>query len=153
MTLCGTDEWMAPEVISGEFYDEKADVFSFGMVVVELITRQKPPVRVPARRYAFNETAFRESLPEDCPPEFAEVAIMCAEYNPAKRPSFKEVLRILKKLSTELKQREIQERKKKKKTSKSRRRKSESEEDRAARRKRREERKKKREAERASSEG
>lgn len=32
MTLCGTDEWMAPEVMLGEKYDEKADVYSFGMV-------------------------------------------------------------------------------------------------------------------------
>jgi len=41
MTLCGTDEWMAPEVMCGDKYDEKADVFSYGMVLTELITRKK----------------------------------------------------------------------------------------------------------------
>jgi serine/threonine protein kinase len=38
MTMCGTDEWMAPEVILGDKYDESADVFSFGVIIAELIT-------------------------------------------------------------------------------------------------------------------
>eukprot|EP01088_Endostelium_zonatum_P017904 TRINITY_DN5533_c0_g1_i2.p1 TRINITY_DN5533_c0_g1~~TRINITY_DN5533_c0_g1_i2.p1 ORF type:complete len:269 (+),score=53.94 TRINITY_DN5533_c0_g1_i2:45-851(+) len=41
-TVCGTSEWMAPEVELGEKYEKSADVFSFGMVVWELITREKP---------------------------------------------------------------------------------------------------------------
>ncbi len=31
LTMCGTDEWMAPEVGLGEKYDTRADVFSYGM--------------------------------------------------------------------------------------------------------------------------
>lgn len=42
MTICGTDEFMAPEVIFGESYDERADVFSFGMVLAEIIYRRRP---------------------------------------------------------------------------------------------------------------
>lgn len=42
MTICGTDEFMAPEVIFGESYDESADVFSFGMVLAEIIYRKRP---------------------------------------------------------------------------------------------------------------
>lgn len=38
MTLCGTDEWMAPEVLLGEKYNEKADIYSFGMILTEFIT-------------------------------------------------------------------------------------------------------------------
>lgn len=34
--LC--DRWMAPEVIEHKPYDEKADVFSFGVVMWELLT-------------------------------------------------------------------------------------------------------------------
>lgn len=50
MTVCGTNDWMvlslslpsgkysplykAPELLLGQPYDEKADVFSFGMVLV-----------------------------------------------------------------------------------------------------------------------
>lgn len=32
MTLCGTDDWMAPEMIMGFQYDNKVDVFSYGIV-------------------------------------------------------------------------------------------------------------------------
>ena len=45
MTICGTDEYMAPEVMMGEKYNEKADVYSFGMVCCELITHRDPPER------------------------------------------------------------------------------------------------------------
>jgi serine/threonine protein kinase len=34
----GTYRWMAPEVIEHKPYDEKADVFSFGVVMWELLT-------------------------------------------------------------------------------------------------------------------
>ncbi|EEY53027.1 protein kinase [Phytophthora infestans T30-4] len=32
----GTSLWMAPEVLMGERYDDKADIFSFGVVLSEL---------------------------------------------------------------------------------------------------------------------
>jgi serine/threonine protein kinase len=38
-SVVGTPYWMAPEVLSGKSYDEKADVFSFGIVVCEVISR------------------------------------------------------------------------------------------------------------------
>ena len=38
MTIVGTNEFMAPEVIWGESYDERADVFSFGVVLAELMS-------------------------------------------------------------------------------------------------------------------
>ena len=34
----GTDRYMAPEVKAGAEYDERADVFSFGVLLLELIT-------------------------------------------------------------------------------------------------------------------
>ncbi len=36
---------MAPEVAMQEQYDKSADVFSFAMVLFELMTREKPPQR------------------------------------------------------------------------------------------------------------
>jgi serine/threonine protein kinase len=35
-------EWMAPEVIRGEQSNEKCDVFSFGVILWELVTLQQP---------------------------------------------------------------------------------------------------------------
>ena len=39
---CGTFYWMAPEVIGGQAYTEKADVYSFGVNLWELLTRATP---------------------------------------------------------------------------------------------------------------
>ncbi|KAI9919831.1 hypothetical protein PsorP6_015436 [Peronosclerospora sorghi] len=39
---CGTVQWMAPEVLGDRKYTEKADVFSFGIVVWEIFTGQCP---------------------------------------------------------------------------------------------------------------
>ncbi|KAE9412412.1 hypothetical protein Angca_007991, partial [Angiostrongylus cantonensis] len=38
MTRCGTPAWTAPEIIRGEKYSEKADVYSFGIVMWEVRT-------------------------------------------------------------------------------------------------------------------
>ncbi|XP_067315180.1 mitogen-activated protein kinase kinase kinase 2 isoform X2 [Pseudorasbora parva] len=41
-SVTGTPYWMSPEVISGEGYGRKADVWSIGCTVVEMLT-QRPP--------------------------------------------------------------------------------------------------------------
>ena len=38
----GTPEWMAPEMLRAESYDERADSYSFGVVLWELLTARKP---------------------------------------------------------------------------------------------------------------
>lgn len=42
---------MAPEVLNGKLYDEKADVFSYGIVLCEIITRKDAdPDYIPRNR-------------------------------------------------------------------------------------------------------
>ena len=38
----GTYQWMAPEVIGGQTYTEKADVFSYGIILWEIASREPP---------------------------------------------------------------------------------------------------------------
>ena len=35
----GTYPWMSPEIISGEIYTEKADIYAYGIILWEIATR------------------------------------------------------------------------------------------------------------------
>jgi len=95
MTIVGTNEWMAPEVAIGENYALSADVFSYGMVLFEIITREKPPPRKLKDMYAFNTDEHKAACPADTPPEFWKLLVDCTAHTPADRPTFKDVVRRL----------------------------------------------------------
>jgi mitogen-activated protein kinase kinase kinase 9 len=42
----GTYQWMAPEVIAGKPYTEKADIFSYGIILWEISSREPPFRRI-----------------------------------------------------------------------------------------------------------
>lgn len=41
LTICGTSEYMPPEMLFDEDYSFPVDIFSFGMVIFETLTRVK----------------------------------------------------------------------------------------------------------------
>eukprot|EP01097_Dermamoeba_algensis_P000679 TRINITY_DN1240_c0_g3_i2.p1 TRINITY_DN1240_c0_g3~~TRINITY_DN1240_c0_g3_i2.p1 ORF type:complete len:496 (-),score=168.91 TRINITY_DN1240_c0_g3_i2:34-1521(-) len=97
LTLCGTDEWMAPEVILGMDYDSKADVFSYGMVLFEIISRKKVSThlqRLPKDAFGLDEEKAKQLIPNDCPSELSKLAFQCTEYEPETRPVVKTLLPI-----------------------------------------------------------
>ncbi|KAL4124792.1 hypothetical protein PRIC2_008386 [Phytophthora ramorum] len=94
---CGTTQWMAPEVLAAEKYTEKADVFSYGVVVWETVTRQCPYeglTQIQAALGVLNNN-LRPTVPENCPPLFKKLMTLCWVSSPEKRPSFEAVLEIL----------------------------------------------------------
>ncbi|KAF4319506.1 hypothetical protein BBO99_00000769 [Phytophthora kernoviae] len=94
---CGTTQWMAPEVLAAEKYTEKADVFSYGVVVWETVTRQCPYeglTQIQAALGVLNNN-LRPIVPENCPPLFKKLMTLCWESSPEERPSFETVLEIL----------------------------------------------------------
>jgi len=97
-TICGTNEWMAPEIMLQPEYDNKVDVFSFGIVLQELITNQPPPKREITKMLTFDIELFSSSVPEDCPESFAELVLDCTKFKPEDRPSFKEIVGKLRKI-------------------------------------------------------
>ncbi|ETL85158.1 TKL protein kinase [Phytophthora nicotianae] len=94
---CGTTQWMAPEVLAAEKYTEKADVFSYGVVVWETVTRQCPYeglTQIQAALGVLNNN-LRPTVPENCPPLFKKLMTQCWVSSPEQRPSFEAVLEIL----------------------------------------------------------
>ncbi|XP_014486307.1 PREDICTED: LIM domain kinase 1 isoform X2 [Dinoponera quadriceps] len=89
-TVVGNPYWMAPEMMKGNKYDEKVDIFSFGIVVCEIIGRvQADPDYLPrSSDFGLNQNVFREKFCANCPETFYMIAFLCCDLNPDKRPPF-----------------------------------------------------------------
>lgn len=89
-TVVGNPYWMAPEMMKGNKYDEKVDIFSFGIVVCEIIGRvQADPDYLPrSSDFGLNQKVFREKFCTNCPETFYMIAFLCCDLNPDKRPPF-----------------------------------------------------------------
>ena len=81
---------MAPEVIRGKEYTEKADVFSFGIILWEIATRQPPYRNLTAVQVGMQvaHNRLRPSIPRNTPSEFADLMRECWDQDPKSRPSF-----------------------------------------------------------------
>ncbi|XP_058806357.1 LIM domain kinase 1 isoform X2 [Phymastichus coffea] len=89
-TVVGNPYWMAPEMMKGNKYDEKVDIFSFGIVICEIIGRvQADPDYLPrSSDFGLNKRAFKDKFCANCPECFYTIAFLCCDLNPDKRPSF-----------------------------------------------------------------
>uniref|UniRef100_A0A8C5KEI0 LIM domain kinase 1 n=1 Tax=Jaculus jaculus TaxID=51337 RepID=A0A8C5KEI0_JACJA len=90
-TVVGNPYWMAPEMINGRSYDEKVDVFSFGIVLCEIIGRvNADPDYLPRTMdFGLNVRGFLDRYcPPNCPPSFFPITVRCCDLDPEKRPSF-----------------------------------------------------------------
>ncbi|XP_069685846.1 LIM domain kinase 1 isoform X3 [Periplaneta americana] len=89
-TVVGNPYWMAPEMMKGNKYDEKVDIFSFGIVLCEIIGRvHADPDYLPrSSDFGLNQHVFREKFCCSCPEPFYRVAFLCCDLNPDKRPPF-----------------------------------------------------------------
>ncbi|CAI9779722.1 unnamed protein product [Fraxinus pennsylvanica] len=90
----GTPQWMAPEVIHNEPSGEKADVYSFGVILWELVTQKIPwdnlnSMQVIGAVGFMNE---RLEIPKDVDPQWASIIESCWLSEPQFRPSFQELL-------------------------------------------------------------
>ncbi|ETV99099.1 TKL protein kinase, variant 1 [Aphanomyces invadans] len=94
---CGTTQWMAPEVLAAEKYTEKADVFSFGVVCWETVTRACPYdglSQIQAALGVLNHN-LRPTIPPTCPPFLKKLMTVCWGPVPEKRPTFAQIIDML----------------------------------------------------------
>lgn len=93
-SVTGTPYWMSPEVISGEGYGRKADVWSLGCTVVEMLTEKPPWAEFEAMAAIFKIATQPTNplLPVHCS-EQARDFIRCIFVEAKQRPSAEELLR------------------------------------------------------------
>ena len=99
MTGCGSVLWMAPEILQGEKYNEKVDVFSYAMCLVELVHRNLPwhgsgigqqviPVRLTQGKRPTHQLNKTD-------PTLKQLIVECWDQNPSNRPEFPEIVQRL----------------------------------------------------------
>ncbi|KAK5860346.1 hypothetical protein PBY51_021832 [Eleginops maclovinus] len=109
LSVVGSPFWMAPEVLRDEPYNEKADVFSYGIVLCEIIARvQADPDFLPrTENFGLDYHTFQHMV-GDCPPDFLQLAFNCCNMDPKLRPSFTENVRHLEEILVRLKVEEME---------------------------------------------
>ncbi|KMT10578.1 hypothetical protein BVRB_5g117000 [Beta vulgaris subsp. vulgaris] len=97
----GTYRWMAPEMIKEEHHTKKVDVYSFGIVLWEILTALTPFDNMTPEQAAFAvcQKNARPPVPTECPKALSRLIKRCWSSNPDKRPQFEEIVSILERYS------------------------------------------------------
>jgi len=109
MTQVGTPIYISPEVVKGEYYSEKADVFSFAMTILQFCLKKKPLLEYLKAEYktlkrkeptlgrVSHEVVIRGWRPnleliEGVPQSVIDLLGMCWKEYPDARPKFGEIV-------------------------------------------------------------
>uniref|UniRef100_A0AAQ6A7N5 Mitogen-activated protein kinase kinase kinase 7 n=1 Tax=Amphiprion ocellaris TaxID=80972 RepID=A0AAQ6A7N5_AMPOC len=90
----GSAAWMAPEVFEGSNYSEKCDVFSWGIILWEVITRKKPFDEIGGSAFCIMWAVHRGTRPpliKGLPEPIETLMTRCWDKEPSQRPSMNEV--------------------------------------------------------------
>eukprot|EP01043_Picozoa_sp_COSAG02_P034635 COSAG02_NODE_2434_length_8868_cov_96.980388_3_plen_351_part_00 len=100
MTGCGSSLWMAPEILRGNTYNEKVDVYAFAMCLLELVARELPWSRIATaaevphrvithqRPYVQLRALIDKGMAEE---QLKTLVHQCWHPRPDKRPGFEEI--------------------------------------------------------------
>eukprot|EP01102_Stenamoeba_stenopodia_P018241 TRINITY_DN6667_c0_g2_i1.p1 TRINITY_DN6667_c0_g2~~TRINITY_DN6667_c0_g2_i1.p1 ORF type:complete len:585 (+),score=105.90 TRINITY_DN6667_c0_g2_i1:226-1980(+) len=93
----GTPLYMAPEIYLGEPYTEKSDIYSFGIVLWQLFTRNTPYNNSMAH-FSIDTLldavcdGSRPEIPADCPQTLSNLIQDCWSEDPTSRPDFRDII-------------------------------------------------------------
>lgn len=93
-------KWMAPETLSISKYTTASDVWSFGITLWEITTLGETPYSSIRHEDlpALIKKGYRLSKPTFCPNDLYHFLHRTWQYEPLKRPSFPEIVRVLEKM-------------------------------------------------------
>lgn len=101
----GTYRWMAPEMIKKKSYGRKVDVYSFGLILWELVAGTIPyedmnPIQA---AFAVVNKNLRPVIPGDCPSPLRALIEQCWSLQPDKRPEFGQIVKALEQFESSIK--------------------------------------------------
>ena len=102
-TAGGTPEWMSPEALRNDNVDELSDVYSFGIILWELITLNFPWHELNDPVQIVGKVAFlhhRPKIPSWVEPEMEQLLSDCWSRESCDRPEFTHILELLQTMST-----------------------------------------------------
>ncbi|CAL8288546.1 unnamed protein product [Gadus morhua 'NCC'] len=90
MSAAGTYAWMAPEVIRSSTFSKGSDVWSYGVLLWELLTGEVPFRGIDTLAVAYGVAMNKLALPvpSTCPEPFARLMEECWSADPHSRPTF-----------------------------------------------------------------
>jgi tyrosine-protein kinase Yes len=85
--------WMAPESIAKRNYSKKSDVWTFGIVVYEIVAQCEPHKDADIIQVAaeIRDKGLTPKIPNGCPPLLRQLMKICWRKDPNKRPTFDEI--------------------------------------------------------------
>ncbi|XP_051942499.1 mitogen-activated protein kinase kinase kinase 9 isoform X2 [Hippocampus zosterae] len=94
MSAAGTYAWMAPEVIRSSIFSKGSDVWSYGVLLWELLTGEVPFRGIDGLAVAYGVAMNKLALPipSTCPEPFARLMEGCWSSDPHSRPHFANIL-------------------------------------------------------------
>ncbi|XP_008792275.1 dual specificity protein kinase splB-like [Phoenix dactylifera] len=100
----GTYRWMAPEMIKHKAYGRKVDVYSFGLLLWEMVTGTVPyedmtPIQA---AFAVVNKNLRPVIPSDCSAPLQALIEQCWALHPEKRPEFWQIVKVLEQFESAL---------------------------------------------------
>jgi len=90
-------EYNAPEILAHQSFDRQVDSYSFAIVILEMLLRGDPFGSLPPKTIITQvlQDKIRPNIPANVPTVFRKMIEGCWQHDPATRPTFSVIVKIL----------------------------------------------------------